>query len=68
MSEVRVAVEWMLGCISNYYKFVEFHKQLQIGLSPVGKMYLVCGILQMPTHAYMGTLFQIILVLTPQIL
>ena len=46
MSEVRVAVEWMFGCISNYYKFVEFQKQLKIGLSPVGKMYLVCGILQ----------------------
>ena len=46
MSEVRVAVEWMFGCISNYYKFVEFQKQLKIGLSPVGKIYLVCGILQ----------------------
>ena len=46
MSEVRVAVEWMFGCVSNYYKFIEFQKQLQIGLSPVGKLYLVCGILQ----------------------
>ena len=46
MSEVIVAIEWMFGCISNYYKFVEFQKQLKIGLSPVGKMYLVCGILQ----------------------
>ena len=46
MSEVRVAVEWMFGCVSNYYKFIDFQKQLQIGLSPVGKLYLVCGILQ----------------------
>ena len=46
MSDVRVAVEWMFGCVSNYYKFIEFQKQLQIGLSPVGKLYLVCGILQ----------------------
>ena len=46
MSEVRVDVEWMFGCISNYYKFIELKNQLKIGLSPVGKMYLVCGILQ----------------------
>ena len=58
MSEVRVAVEWMFGCVSNYYKFIDFQKQLQIGLSPA-------GILQ---NAHMEILFQIILVLTPQIL
>ena len=46
MSEVRIAVEWMFGCVSNCYKFIEFQKQLQIGLRPVGKLYLVCGILQ----------------------
>lgn len=67
MSEVRIAVEWMFGCVSNYYKFIEFQKQLQIGLSPVGKLYLV-GFFKMPTHACMEILFQIILVLTPQIL
>ena len=46
MSEVRVSVEWLFGSIVNYYKFVDFKKQLKLGLSPVGKMYLVCGILQ----------------------
>ena len=46
MSEVRVSVEWMFGTITNYYKFVDFKKQLKIGMSPVGKIYLVCGILQ----------------------
>ena len=46
MSEVRVSVEWMFGTITNYYKFVDFKKQLKIGVSPVGKIYLVCGILQ----------------------
>ena len=51
LSEVRVAVEWMFGCVSNYYKFIEFQKLLQIGLSPVGKLYLVCGFFKMPTHA-----------------
>lgn len=46
MSAVRVSVEWMFGTITNYYKFMDFKNQLKIGLSPVGKMYLVCGILQ----------------------
>ena len=46
MSEVRVSVEWMFGTITNYYKFVDFKKQLKTGMSPVGKIYLVCGILQ----------------------
>lgn len=46
MSEVRVSVEWMFGTISNYYKFIDFKKQSKMGLSPVGKIYLVCAILQ----------------------
>ena len=46
MSEVRIAVEWMFGTITNYYKFIDFKQQLKIGLSPIGKIYLVCGILQ----------------------
>ena len=46
MSEVRVSVEWLFGNIVNYFKFVDFKKQMKIGSSPVGKIYLVCGILQ----------------------
>lgn len=61
MSEVRVSVEWMFGTISNYYKFLDFKKQLRIGSSPVGKIYLVCGIFQIATHASMVTLYQSIL-------
>ena len=45
-SEVRVCVEWMFGNVTNYYKFVDFKKQLKIGLSPVRKIRLVCGIPQ----------------------
>ena len=66
MSEVRVAVEWMFGCVSNYYKFIDFQKQLQIGLSPVGKLYLVCGILQNAHTCLYGNI--VFLVLIPQIL
>lgn len=46
MSQVRVSVEWLFGEIVNYFKFVDFKKQLKIGLSPVGKIYLVCALLQ----------------------
>lgn len=46
MSEVRVAVEWLFGNIVNFFKFVDFKKGMKINLSPVGKMYVVCGILE----------------------
>ena len=36
----------MFGTFTNYYKFVDFKKQLKRGMSPVGKVYLVSGILQ----------------------
>ena len=40
MSEVSVAVEWLVGDIVNYFKFFDFKKNLKIGLSSVGRMYL----------------------------
>ena len=46
MSSVRVSVEWIFGDIANYFKFLDFRKNLKIKLSAVGKMYLVCAILQ----------------------
>lgn len=46
MSEVRVSVEWLFGNISNFFKFIDFKKQLKVGLSAVGKMYLVCALLE----------------------
>ena len=46
MKEVRVAVEWLFGEIKTYFKFVDFKTQLKVGLSSVGKIYLVCGLLQ----------------------
>ena len=41
MSEVRVAVEWVFGDILNYFAFLDFKKDLKVGLSAVGKMYIV---------------------------
>lgn len=46
MSSARVSVEWIFNDIVNYFKFLDFKKNLKIGLSPVGKMYITCGILQ----------------------
>jgi len=43
MSRVRIPVEWLFSDIINYFKFIDFKKNLKIGLSPIGKMYLVCG-------------------------
>ena len=46
MSAVRVSVEWLFGDVINYFKFIDFKKNLKIGLSSVGIMYIVCAILR----------------------
>ena len=46
MSKVRTSVEWLFGLITNYFKFVDFKKQQKLGLSPIGKLYIVCALLQ----------------------
>ena len=46
MSAVRISVEWLFGDIVNYFKFLDFKKNLKISLSAVGKMYIVCAILR----------------------
>ena len=46
MSKVRVSVEWVFGDIINYFKFLDFKKNLKVQLSAVGKMYIVCVLLQ----------------------
>ena len=45
MCQVRIAVEWIFSDIVNQFKFVNFKDQLKIGLSPVGKFYVVSAIL-----------------------
>ena len=41
MSAVRAFLEWLFADIINYFKFLDFKKNLRIGLSQVGKMYSV---------------------------
>ena len=45
MSSVRASVEWVFGDITNYFSFLDFKKKLKLGLSAVGKMYIVCALL-----------------------
>lgn len=45
MSATRVSVEWVFGDIINFFKFLDFKKNLKIHLSAVGKMYIVCSLL-----------------------
>ena len=45
MSAVRVSVKWIFEDIINYFKFLDFRKNLKVGLSAVSKMYIVCALL-----------------------
>ena len=55
MSSVRVSVEWVFGDIVIYYKFIDFHKGMKIKPSPVGKMYIVCALLQNARSCFYGS-------------
>ena len=46
MSQLHVVVEWVFGDISNLFAFLDFKKNLKIGLSSVGKMYTCCALMQ----------------------
>lgn len=46
MSSVRESVEWLFNDIITSFKFMDFKKNLKIGLSCVGKMYVVSAILR----------------------
>ena len=45
MSAVRASVEWVFGDIVNWFKFIDFKKNLKLGLQAVGKLYSVCALL-----------------------
>ena len=46
MSSVRTSVEWVFGDVIGSFKFLDFKKNLKIGLSPVGKHYIVSALLR----------------------
>ena len=45
MSQVRVSVEWVWGDVVNYVKLTDIKRNLKIGLSAVGKTYIVYALL-----------------------
>ena len=46
MSRVRISVEWLFGDITNYFKFIDYKKNLKSGMSAVGKQYIVCALMR----------------------
>jgi len=40
MSSVRISVELLFGDISTYFQFIDFKKNLKVGMSAVGKQYI----------------------------
>ena len=44
MSSVRVTIKWLFEDIINDFKFLDFKKNLEIGMIKVGKMYLMCAL------------------------
>lgn len=56
MSQVRVSVEWIFGDIVTFFKFLDFKKNLKVQLSAVGKMYIVCTLLQNARSCLYGSI------------
>ena len=54
MSSVRISVEWLFADIVNYFNFLDFKKNLKLGLSSIGKMYIVCAILKNALTCFYG--------------
>ena len=46
MSRVRTSVEWIFGDVIKSIKALDFKSNLKIGLSTVGKMYIVCALMR----------------------
>ena len=46
LSKVRVSVEWLFADVINYFKFLDFTNNFRIGLSQVGKMYIVYALIR----------------------
>ena len=58
MSSACVSVEWVFGDIINYFKFLDFQKNLKIKLSAVGKMCIVCALLHNARSCFYETLME----------
>ena len=52
----RQAVKWIFGDIVNFFKFLDFKKNLENGLSPVGKMYIVSALFHNASSCFYETI------------
>ena len=55
MSLVRVSVEWLFGDVINLFRFMDL-KKTQVGLSSVGKAYIVCALLRISLTCMYGNI------------
>jgi len=55
MSQVRIQLEWMFGDIK-YFKLRDFKNNMKVQLSVVGKVYVVCTLLQNARSCTYGSL------------
>ena len=46
MNRLRVSVDWIFGETLDYLKFLDFKEAFKLQLSTIGKMYIVCGLMQ----------------------
>ena len=44
MSPVRASVEWLFGDVSNSFRSIDFKKNFKLGLSEIGKQYIVAAL------------------------
>ena len=56
MSSVRMSIEWLFGDVVNYFKFLDFKKNLKISITADGKMYIVAAILRNALTCMYGNL------------
>ena len=66
MSAVTVSVEWMFGDIVNFFKFLDFKKNLKVHRSAIGKMYIICSLLTNARTCLYGSLTSKYFNLDPQ--
>ena len=55
MSSARVSEKWVFGDKINYFRFLDFRKNLKIKLRAVGKMFIVCALFDNARSCFYGT-------------
>ena len=59
MSQAHVEIEYVFSNISNFFAFLDFEKNLKIGISFVGKIYTCCALMQNTRNCLYGCMTSI---------